>query len=291
MNEGFTAGQAEWRARLGTLRQVVRQEVVARQLVDQLPDLPPRRVLDVGCGQGTQALQLARRGHAVTGLDASAQLLDDFRAALAKEPVEVRDRVRLVRGDAERLVEAFGPASHDVVLCQGVLMYFPDPGPLLDAVGQVLAPGGFASLLVRNGDALAMRPGLLADWDAVEEAFEGRAYRNRLGVDARADRLADLTAALARRGMTVRQWYGVRVFTDHAASDAPLPDAETLGAILRHEERAGRTDPYRRVAALLHLIAERPQEQSPHPAAAGADVQGSSGVRRTTRDTKPNAPR
>jgi S-adenosylmethionine-dependent methyltransferase len=262
MSVGFAAGEEEWRARLGTLRQVVRQAVVARQLAECLPDLPPRRVLDIGCGQGTQALLLARRGHAVTGLDSSAQLLDDFRAALATEPAEVADRVRLVQGGAEALTGLFAPSSFDVVLCQGVLMYFPDPDPLLDAIAQVVVPGGIVSLLVRNGDALAMRPGLLGDWDAVRKAFDGLGYRNRIGVDARADRLQDLTAALARRRMPVSRWYGVRVFTDAAASTAPLPDDATLDAIVQSEEQAGRTDPYRHVAALLHLIAVRRDEAS-----------------------------
>ena len=257
MGTGFAAGEEEWRSRLGTLRQVVRQAVVARQLAECLPDLPPRRVLDIGCGQGTQALLLARRGHVVTGLDSSVQLLDDFRAALATEPAPVGARVRLVQGEAAATAELFAPSSFDVVLCQGVLMYFPDPDPLLDAIAQVVVPGGMVSLLVRNGDALAMRPGLLGDWDRVGEAFDGLAYRNRIGVDARADRLDDLTAALARRRMPVSRWYGVRVFTDAAASDAPLPDGATLDAIVRSEEQAGRTDPYRRVAALLHLIAMR----------------------------------
>lgn len=257
---GFAMGEQEWRTHLGTLRQVVRQEVVARQLAAHLPDRPSRRVLDIGCGQGTQALLLARRGHAVTGLDASARLLDDFRAALADEPEEVGERVRLVQGEAEAIGDLFAPSSFDAVLCQGVLMYFADPGPLLDAIAGVAAPGAVVSLLVRNGDALAMRPGLLGDWDRVAAAFDGGAYRNRIGVDARADRLADLTAALAPRRLPVRQWYGVRVFTDTAASDAPLPSPATLDAILRHEERAGRTDPYRHVAALLHLIAVRPDD-------------------------------
>jgi SAM-dependent methyltransferase len=259
---GFTAGEEQWRARLGTLRQVVRQEVVARQVAAHLPDLPPRRVLDIGCGQGTQALVLARRGHFVTGLDSSAQLLGDFRAALAAEPAEVGSRVQLVQGEAEAIAGLFAPSAFDAVLCQGMLMYFPDPDPLLDAIAQVVAPGGIVSLLVRNGDALAMRPGLLGDWDSVGKAFDGDSYLNRIGVNARADRLEDLTAALARRQMPVSQWYGVRVFTDTAASDAPLPDEATLDAILRSEERAGRTDPYRHVAALLHLIAVRRDEMS-----------------------------
>jgi SAM-dependent methyltransferase len=217
----------------------------------------PRRVLDIGCGQGTQALLLARRGHVVTGLDSSAQLLDDFRAALTAEPAEVGDRVRLVQGEADAVTGLFAASSFDVVLCQGVLMYFADPGPLLDAIAQVVVPGGLVSLLVRNGDALAMRPGLLGDWDGVAEAFDGVAYRNRIGVDARADRLADLTAALVQRQLPVTRWYGVRVFTDTATSDAPLPDDATLDAIVRAEVRAGCTDPYRHVAALLHLIAVR----------------------------------
>ncbi|WP_051450175.1 methyltransferase domain-containing protein [Actinospica robiniae] len=181
---------------------------------------------------------------------------------MAAEPSTVSDQVRLIRGEAEAIGELFAPASFDVVLCHGVLMYFPDPGPLLDAIAQVVAPGGIVSLLVRNGDALAMRPGLLGDWDGVGKAFDGDVYRNRIGVDARADRLAELAAELALRRLPVTRWYGVRVFTDTAASDAALPDEATLDAILHFEERAGRTDPYRQVAALLHLIAVRESESS-----------------------------
>ena len=242
---------------MGTLRQVVRQELVARQLAAELPDSPPLRVLDVGCGQGTQALILARRGHLVTGLDSSPRMLADFRAAAGSGPGGLGERVRLVQGDAEQVAGLFAPSSFDVVLCQGVLMYLPDPDPLLDAIGCVVAPGGIVSLLVRNGDALALRPGLLGDWDAVGRAFDSNVYVNRIGVSARADRREDLTAALAARGMSLRRWYGVRVFTDTAASDAELPDPATLDRILRHEERASATDPYRQVAALLHLIAVR----------------------------------
>jgi hypothetical protein len=119
----------------------------------------------------------------------------------------------------------------------------------------MLAPGGLLSLLVRNADALAMRPGLSGDWTGALAAFDTTAYRNRLGMDVRADRLATLTATLAGIGAPLHSWYGVRVFTDTAADDAEPPaDAETL---LAAEERAGRTDPYRAVAALLHLCGVR----------------------------------
>ena len=252
MTTGFTDGEAEWRAGLGTLRQIVRQELVTRQLAAHLPS-PPARVLDVGCGQGTQLLRLARQGHRVTGLDASATLLADLSRSLAKEPVEVRSRVRTVHAEADELTRLFPPHAFDAVLCHGVLMYLADPGPLLAALSRTVAPGGVVSLLVRNGDALAMRPGLQGDWETAGQAFDRLSYDNRIGVGARADRLADLTASLASHGLTVRAWYGVRVFTDLAASDAPPP--ADLEALLACEERAGRTDPYRAVAALTHLIA------------------------------------
>jgi hypothetical protein len=136
-------------------------------------------------------------------------------------------------------------------------MYLADPEPVLRASARLARPGGMVSLLVRNGDALAMRPGLLGDWAACAESFGTDRYANRIGLSARADRLADLTGRLAAYGLEVTAWYGVRVFTDAAANDAaPPPD---LAALLDCEERAGSTDPYRQVAALLHVIARRPE--------------------------------
>lgn len=254
MNSRFAVGEGSWRARLGTLRQVVRQELVARQLAAHLGE-GPYRVLDVGCGQGTQVLRLARLGHEVTALDSSPALLQVLADALAGESRTIRAQVTIVCGAAERITDLFTPGRFDVVLCQGVLMYFPDPAPLLAGLAEVLAPGGLLSLLVRNGDGLAMRPGLQGDWPSTRAAFTDLEYGNRIGVSARADRRADLTSALAGHGLEVDAWYGVRVFTDTASDDASVPDEETLAEILDCEQRAGATDPYRSIAALTHLLA------------------------------------
>jgi SAM-dependent methyltransferase len=84
----FAPAVDRWVNGLGRIRDVVRQRLVAAELADLLAARAggaPLRVLDAGCGQGTQALALARAGHAVTGLDPSAELLDRFRTALAAE--------------------------------------------------------------------------------------------------------------------------------------------------------------------------------------------------------------
>ncbi|RAG85413.1 SAM-dependent methyltransferase [Streptacidiphilus pinicola] len=239
---------------------MVRQELVARQLDEQLARHDGvdagLRVLDVGCGQGTQALRLARLGHRVTGLDPDPTTLDAARRALALEAPDTQARVQLLQGSGEDCGRWFGPAAFDVVLCHGVLMYLPEPGPLLAALARILAPGGLLSVLVRNGDALAMRPGLSGDWATTVAAFAGDGYTNRLGLPTRADRRETLGRTLAELDVPLRAWYGVRVFTDLADSTAPTP-AE-LALLLEAEDRAGRTDPYRQVAALTHLVGVRP---------------------------------
>ncbi|MEU9334599.1 methyltransferase domain-containing protein [Streptomyces sp. NPDC048290] len=232
---------------------------MARQLEEQIAGRFPvgqrLRVLDVGMGQGTQALRLARAGHQVTGVEQDATMIEAARAALAAEPEGIRERMRIVQGDGRDTGVHFLPGSFDVVLCHGVLMYVEEPDPLLAGLARVMAPGGLLSLLVRNGDALALRPGLSGDWTGALAAFDSTVYRNRLGLDVRADRLPALTNTLAGIGAPLNAWYGVRVFTDTAPDDAALPD--DLETLLAAEDRAGRTDPYRGVAALLHLCGVR----------------------------------
>ena len=55
--------------------------------------------LELACGTGRVAIPLARARHRVTGLDISPNMLAVARTRLAREPVEVRSRLRLVQGD------------------------------------------------------------------------------------------------------------------------------------------------------------------------------------------------
>jgi SAM-dependent methyltransferase len=263
----FVGGRGPWLQRLGNLRNVVRQEMVTRQLAAHLPE-GPLRVLDVGAGQGTQALHLAALGHEVTAVEPDAGMRAAFLEAARLLPEEARVRVRLVAADVTALDRATSPAAYDAVLCHGVLMYLPAAGPAVSALASRLAPGGLLSLVARNGEAMAWRPALRRDWpatlamlDELEAArAEGRdpAYRTELGVDARADTVTSLAAACAQAGLEVERWYGVRVATDGVPLDEPAPQGAELSALLKVEERLGRTDPYRQVATMLHVVARRP---------------------------------
>jgi S-adenosylmethionine-dependent methyltransferase len=255
---GFTSAVRPWTEGLTSLRNVVRQELVADQLREVLTARPAAgrlRVLDAGCGQGTQALHLARAGHDVTGLDTSAELVDRFAAALSRQPAEVRERIRLVHGAVEAAPDVVG-GPFDLVLCHGVLMYVDDPEPMLRALSTVAGKGAMMSLLVRNGLAPAMRDGLRGNWAAALAAFSTRDYVNRLGLRAHAHDPAKIDGALERLGWRRERWFGVRVFSDHR--EEPAPTGDELERLLAAEREAGRRDPYRGVAALLHLLYGRP---------------------------------
>jgi SAM-dependent methyltransferase len=126
-------------------------------LVDALDLAPGRRVLDVGCGPGRHAHELARQGIAVHGIDISQRFIDLARDAAP--PGATFERL-----DARRLPFA---AEFDaaVSLCQG-------------AFGLVLGPGADAAVL--DGMARALRPGGRLAVTAFNAYFQVRYGEGRL---------------------------------------------------------------------------------------------------------------
>jgi ubiquinone/menaquinone biosynthesis C-methylase UbiE len=92
--------------------------------------------LDCGCGTGFLSLELAARGHRVSGIDfAPAMLVEARRKAAAQ-----RLSVRFEEGDAEQL--PFAPGSFDMVISRHVLWTLPHPEAAIDEWLRVLRPGG-----------------------------------------------------------------------------------------------------------------------------------------------------
>src|SRR5580693_3328733 len=114
----FGDGRPAWLGRLDHVRNVVRQEMISRQLGRHLRT-SPARVLDVGAGQGTQSIRLARAGHRVLAVEPGPDMRAAFSAALDAEPAQVRDRVRLRAGSVGGLAPVTGGETHDAVLLLG----------------------------------------------------------------------------------------------------------------------------------------------------------------------------
>jgi SAM-dependent methyltransferase len=84
------AGQAaEWDARYGEHDGAMWSGRPNGRLVAEVSDLTPGRALDVGCGEGADAIWLARRGWTVTAIDVSEVAVARARAAAERAGVEV----------------------------------------------------------------------------------------------------------------------------------------------------------------------------------------------------------
>jgi S-adenosylmethionine-dependent methyltransferase len=264
----FGDGRPEWLGRLGNVRNVVRQEMISRQLGRHMLK-HPARVLDVGAGQGTQSILLARAGHQVLAVEPDPGMRAAFREALGAESGQVRHRVMLRDGSVGNLAAVTGGEVFDVVLLMGVLMYLPASPPVLAELAAHAAPGGFIALAIRTTTSALWRPAARQDWRAALAAFEeydaarieGRDmhYTNEIRTPARADDLEKLTAAAAAHGLELENWYGVRIAVDLEELDPPPPSKPgELAALLDVEERLGAADPYRQLGQLAHLILRKP---------------------------------
>ena len=246
------------------MRNVVRQELISRQLDKHLPE-SPARVLDVGAGQGTQSIRLARLGHQVLAVEPDPEMRAIFQAALSAERAEVAEHVTLRAGSVMDLEAAAFGQVFDTVLLLGVLMYLPASQPVIAGLAARVAPGGFLAVAARTVTSALWRPAARQDWPAALAAFdeydraraEGRdlRYVNEIGAPARADDLDALTTAAAGYGLRLEHWYGVRIAVDLGELDPPPPsDPRQLAALLDVEERLGATDPFRQLGQLAHLI-------------------------------------
>ena len=107
-------------------------------LVDEVGDLPPGRALDIGCGEGADALWLASLGWQVLGTDVSQVALD--RAAAAADAAGLSDQVMWVQQD----LLAWTPPAQAFDLVSAQFFHLPaDIRPrIYGGLSEAVAPGG-----------------------------------------------------------------------------------------------------------------------------------------------------
>jgi SAM-dependent methyltransferase len=127
-----------YRKRLRFVRRVIAESFPKR-------DAGSVRVLDVGCGNGSQlALPLASRdGFQITGIDTDERSIEHARRLAAEV-----SNLRLVAGRVEQLSDAEG---YDVVILSEVLEHTNAPAALLSASVARMAEEGILIVTVPNG--------------------------------------------------------------------------------------------------------------------------------------------
>ena len=184
-------------------------------------------VLDVGCGNGSLARILARRGSRVTGLDGSTPIIERARAREAANPLGITYQVC----DATRLTMIADNAFDLVVSCMA-LMDMPDAAGAIREMARVVRRGGRCVILISH--PCFDVPGA-SSWLAERKLSHGkkvsrRVRRYRGTFDAWEQWSSDSTLELHRYHRSLSWYFGAIRNAGMAVTmlEEPRPTAELL---------------------------------------------------------------
>jgi SAM-dependent methyltransferase len=191
-----------------------------------LGPLAPCRLLDAACGTGRHSFWLSRRGHEITGVDASPAMLEKARAKVPAGRFELGDLAALPLPDA----------SVDAALCALALVHVADLRPAMAELARVVRPGG--TIVVSDVHPFLVQLG----WQARFGMADGSAGFMRLNPHLPSDYVQAAVAA----GLVVRNLLESRLTEDSARTVARdvIPDANAAawaglpGVIVWHLEKA-----------------------------------------------------
>jgi thioredoxin reductase/SAM-dependent methyltransferase len=152
------------------------------QLVAEAAGLPVGRALDVGCGEGADAVWLAARGWEVTGVDISAVALE--RAAGHAKAAGLADRITFTQADLREQP----PREREYDLVSAHFMHLPADArrELYARLAGAVRPGGTLLLVGHHPDDLATAPRPMHFPDMMFTAAELAAELDPAGWEVRA---------------------------------------------------------------------------------------------------------
>jgi 2-polyprenyl-3-methyl-5-hydroxy-6-metoxy-1,4-benzoquinol methylase len=115
-------------------------------LFAEFPKWAGKKVLEIGCGIGTDTINFARVGAQVTAVDLSEKSLE-----IARQRASVFglvDRIRFHNGNAEQLTTFVPPEPFDLIYSFGVIHHTPHPERVLQELRNYAKPGTSVKIMV-----------------------------------------------------------------------------------------------------------------------------------------------
>lgn len=230
----------------GRIRYAVVEETLGREASRLGPGL---RILDVGGGDGLDALPLAKAGHQVTVLDQSSSWLDVAERRAASAGIEIT----AIEGDLSA-PPALG--TFDLVLCHFVLQYLPADSDHLATLASFVRPGGVLSVICPNPAAMVLRQ-LVSDGpaSAMSELCAGTKRAVLFDHDVRKIEMTELEDALAVAGLSVVRRYGSRIANDLLTDNIAKNETDYFHDLLKLELALCDREPYVRIGGMYQVIA------------------------------------
>ena len=107
-----------------------------------------KKVLEIGCGIGTDTINFARHGALVTAVDLSDKSLEVARRRA--QVYGLLDRIKFYQGNSEELSRFLPLERYDLVYSFGVIHHTPHPGAVLDELRKYVGPESTVKVMVYN---------------------------------------------------------------------------------------------------------------------------------------------
>lgn len=247
----FGENLAAWRDYTETPWARLRYGVVCEVLRRQTEALGEHiRVLDVGGGDGMDALPLALAGHDVTILDPSAEWLDEA----ARRAAAAGTTITTVRGGLDDL-----PVGEwDLVVCHFVLRYRTGEAGDVASLASRVRPGGRLSIMDVNPDGRVLRELLNGGpAAALAELRADRAKVETFQTDARKVSVDVVAREAIAAGLSPVGIYGNRIANDLLVDNAAKQDQAFFEDLLALELALCDREPFNRVGFAWQLVLER----------------------------------
>lgn len=216
------------------------------------------QVLDLGGGDGGDAVPFLRGGHRVTLVDSAGGML--ARARERARQTGGDGELRTVEADVRALPEAVTAERFDVVLCHNVLQYVDDPGAVVRTAVALVRGGGVLSVMAVNRHAhpLSLAVRSLDPAAALEALDEHTVQGVTFGAELTLFTAEEITALMAEAGCTEIEHCGIRCVNDHIVDDERKHDPDFFAALEQLELAMTNRHPYPHTAKLFQLVARVP---------------------------------
>ncbi len=253
--QGFDGKAAWFQMRIyGNRKGALRLALLWEQLLRHVPALAadqPLQILDLGAGIGQLSARLAAKGHKLTLVDASHEMLTLAREHFQSEGLTLEQAA--VHCAALDAVPALGLPQQDLVLCHAVLEWLPDPREGIAVAAACVKAGGYLSLAYYNRHGLVYRNLLHGNFERIQqENYSGHPG----GLTPVHSLIPDeLESWLQPLGLQPVYRAGLRTFSDFMARE--VVDKYNFEQILEMERRFAEQEPYRSLGRYQHLLCRK----------------------------------
>jgi 2-polyprenyl-3-methyl-5-hydroxy-6-metoxy-1,4-benzoquinol methylase len=213
-------------------------------------------ILDVGGGNGFNSIHYAKKGHLVTLLDYSTEMLSEAKR-LAKI-AGVLNKITFCQVDVEEIKENFGDQQFDFIICHLMIEFVVDPINVLKNICDLIAPDGLLSILDANRYSEVYRKAFQSNdlVEALKEVDTKEYFHPWFSRPTPLFSSAEMKEILQANNCEVVGDYGVRCLCDYLPNE-PKYEAEYFLALEELEEKLADTYPYPLLARFYQVIMQK----------------------------------